>query len=152
MEKSQNLPQRERINSRKLIDRLFKGGGSKSMSAFPLRVVYMIEEVEADSHEPLAKIMVSVPKRYFKRAVKRNRVKRLVREAYRCNKHLLVDTLSQTDPRLALSLCFIWTDDSLRKYSEVAVKTANLLGRIADKIVKQHIAETLSTANNATEQ
>ena len=46
------------------------------MSAFPLRVVFMTED--GDAHEPLAQMMVSVPKRFFKRAVKRNLVKRLV--------------------------------------------------------------------------
>ena len=99
---TQQLSKSERINSKKLIDRLFKGGGAKSMSAFPLRVVFMTED--ADSHEPLAKMMVSVPKRYFKRAVKRNHVKRLVREAYRRNKQVLIDTLEAEEQRKALSL------------------------------------------------
>jgi ribonuclease P protein component len=56
MTSSQQLSKSERINSKKLIDRLFKGGGAKSMSAFPLRVVFMTED--ADAHEPLAKMMV----------------------------------------------------------------------------------------------
>lgn len=137
MSTSQQLHKSERINSKKLIDRLFKGGESKSMSAFPLRVVYMTEE--ADSHEPLAKMMVSVPKRYFKRAVKRNHVKRLVREAYRHNKQQLFNSLEGEEQRKALSLCFIWTDSNLRSYKEVEQKVANLLQRIAEKISKQTI-------------
>lgn len=137
MSTSQQLHKSERINSKKLIDRLFKGGESKSMSAFPLRVVYMTED--ADSHEPLAKMMVSVPKRYFKRAVKRNHVKRLVREAYRHNKQQLLNSLEGEEQRKALSLCFIWTDSNLRSYNEVEQKVANLLQRIAEKISKQTI-------------
>lgn len=137
MSTSQQLHKSERINSKKLIDRLFKGGESKSMSAFPLRVVFMTEEV--DSHEPLAKMMVSVPKRYFKRAVKRNHVKRLVREAYRHNKQQLFNSLEGEEQRKALSLCFIWTDSNLRSYKEVEQKVANLLQRIAEKISKQTI-------------
>ena len=124
MTSSQQLSKSERITSKKLIERLFKGGGAKSMSAFPLRVVFMTED--ADAHEPLAKMMVSVPKRYFKRAVKRNHVKRLVREAYRRNKQVLIDTLEAEEQRKALSLCCIWTDGNLRSYEEVERKIANL--------------------------
>ena len=142
----QQLSKSERINSKKLIDRLFKGGGAKSMSAFPLRVVFMTED--ADSHEPLAKMMVSVPKRYFKRAVKRNHVKRLVREAYRRNKQVLIDTLEAEEQRKALSLCFIWTDGNLRSYEEVERKTANLLQRIAEKIGKEVVADRAESHND----
>ena len=76
-----SLPQSERINSKKQIDRLFRGGGSKAMTAAPLRMVYMADNRQTDSqpadgHQPMAQMMVSVPKRYFKRAVKRNYVKR----------------------------------------------------------------------------
>ena len=71
------LPKVERLNSRILIERLFTGG-SKSLPAFPLRIVYMPVEGE---NLPAATILISVPKKRFKRAVKRNRVKRQVREA-----------------------------------------------------------------------
>ena len=56
---------------------MFEGGVSKSFSIFPIRVVYMpVEQGEAP-----ASILISVSKRRFKRAVKRNRVKRQIREA-----------------------------------------------------------------------
>ena len=75
------LGKKERLNSKTLIERLFLGG-SKSFPAFPLRVVYMsVEPVEEDM--AAASILISVPKKRFKRAVKRNLVKRQVREAYR---------------------------------------------------------------------
>ena len=109
------------------------------MSAFPLRVVFMTED--GDAHEPLAQMMVSVPKRFFKRAVKRNLVKRLVREAYRRNKQVLIDTLQTVEQRKTLSLCFIWTDHNLRSYEEVERKIANLLQRIAEKIGKDMAEE-----------
>ena len=70
---------------------MFEGGVSKSFSIFPIRVVYMpVEQGEAP-----ASILISVSKRRFKRAVKRNRVKRQIREAYRKNKYLLVDELQR---------------------------------------------------------
>lgn len=90
----------ERLNSRILIERLFTGG-SKSLPAFPLRIVYMPVEGE---NLPAATILISVPKKRFKRAVKRNRVKRQIREAYRKNKHILLDALKVQDRKLPLPL------------------------------------------------
>ena len=94
------LPKVERLNSRILIERLFTGG-SKSLPAFPLRIVYMPVEGE---NLPAATILISVPKKRFKRAVKRNRVKRQVREAYRKNKHILLDALKNSGRKLPLPL------------------------------------------------
>lgn len=128
-----SLPQAERINSKKQIDRLFRGGGSKAMTASPLRVVYMAEERGKEVREPLAQMMVSVPKRYFKRAVKRNLIKRQVREAYRLNKHILVDRLSLMD-NIGVSMCFIWTADRICNMTEVGERMSNLLQRIAERI------------------
>lgn len=133
-----SLPQSERINSKKQIDRLFRGGGLKAMTAAPLRMVYMADTCQADSpsanaHQPMAQMMVSVPKRYFKRAVKRNYVKRQVREAYRLNKHILASHLAQTGDK-TVSLCFIWTSDRLLPTAEVMKRMANLLTRLVEKL------------------
>lgn len=133
-----SLPQSERINSKKQIDRLFRGGGSKAMTAAPLRMVYMADTCQADSpsanaHQPMAQMMVSVPKRYFKRAVKRNYVKRQVREAYRLNKHILASHLAETGDK-TVSLCFIWTSDRLLPTAEVMKRMANLLTRLVEKL------------------
>src|SRR3712207_7886162 len=68
---------------------MFESGTSKSFSIFPIRIVYMPLE---EAKQP-ASILISVSKRKFKRAVRRNRVKRQIREAYRRNKHLLTDEL-----------------------------------------------------------
>ncbi|WP_293525648.1 ribonuclease P protein component [Prevotella sp.] len=133
-----SLPQSERINSKKQIDRLFRGGGSKAMTVAPLRMVYMTDTRQADSssanaHQPMAQMMVSVPKRYFKRAVRRNYVKRQVREAYRLNKHILASHLAGMDDR-NVSLCFIWTSDRLLPTAEVMKRMANLLTRLVEKL------------------
>ena len=67
------LHKSERLDKKKVIDKMFSGG-ARSFSVFPLRVVYLpVEELEA----PVS-ILVSVSKRRFKRAVKRNRVKRQI--------------------------------------------------------------------------
>ena len=122
------LGKEERITSRKLIDMLFNGGQSRSMVAFPLRLVYM--EKEREGACPPAQLLVSVPKRCFKRAVKRNRVKRQVREAFRHHKHLIGDALA-ADRQLALA--FIWLEDRLYDSTEVEQRVVSLLERLAEK-------------------
>ncbi len=134
MTKSQySLPQSERINSKKQIDRLFRGGGARAMTASPLRVVYMTGERGEDAREPMAQMMVSVPKRYFKRAVKRNLIKRQVREAYRLNKHIITDRLAYLADR-NVSMCFIWTAERLLTASEVEQRMQSLLTRMSEKL------------------
>lgn len=135
MAKAFSLPQAERINSKKQIDRLFRGGGSKAMTVAPLRVVYMTGERSENAHEPQAQMMVSVPKRYFKRAVKRNRIKRMVREAYRLNKHILDNALANNTER-NVAMCFIWTADRLLDTARVEEQMVGLLTRMAEKIAE----------------
>jgi ribonuclease P protein component len=130
------LSKEERICSRKLIEKLFNGADSHSLSAFPLRVVYMTEE-SGDASEEIssvqAQMLVSVPKRYFKRAVKRNRVKRQVREAFRKNKSVVLSRLEPM-PRKRVAMAFIWLDDKLRDSVFVEQRVQNLLSRIAERL------------------
>ena len=121
----------ERLCSRTLIDMLFNGGNSRSLAAFPLRVVYM--EQEREEGKPQAQVLISVPKRCFKRAVKRNRVKRQVREAYRQQKHVLLKKLEEK-PTSMVVLAFIWLDSELHDSEEVYKKVGNLLTRISEKV------------------
>ncbi len=72
---------KDKLKSKILIDQLFAAG--KSVSAYPLRLVYIPTTFNDDVK---AKTGVSVSKRYFKLAVDRNRIKRLLRESYRLNK------------------------------------------------------------------
>src|SRR3712207_3348747 len=91
-EKEKNtLSKEERIYSLSLIDDLFKGGKSRSMTVFPLRAIYKSWDDDAtDAGFQAAtlcpKMLISVPKKHFHHAVDRNRVKRQVREAFRKNK------------------------------------------------------------------
>jgi ribonuclease P protein component len=122
---------KEKLVSKKTIDALFSGGNSRSMSAYPLRVVFMRKE-RCETEEP-AQVMVSVSKRHFKRAVKRNRVKRQIREAYRLNKHLLHEALEQKKDT-AVAMAFIWQSDELAETALITEKMQSLLGRMAEKI------------------
>ena len=74
---------KEKLKSKKTIELLFKEGDS--VSDFPLRLVWL--ETSFDDGSQI-KTAVSVSKKHFKTAVDRNRVKRLMREAYRLNKHI----------------------------------------------------------------
>ena len=116
----------ERIVSQKQIDALFTGTGSHSKAAFPVRAVYIVKEREA-GRQPV-QLLLSVPKKRFKHAVDRNRVKRQLREAYRRHKHLLVDVLPAGK---AADLAFIWLASSHLPSADVEKRVAALLKHIA---------------------
>lgn len=72
----------EKLKSRKAISELFQIGDS--VKSFPIKMIYV--STNLDYKHPI-KVAFSVPKRKFKLAVHRNRIKRLMRECYRLNKH-----------------------------------------------------------------
>ena len=115
------LPKEERLCSRKVLEELF-GGGHQSVSAFPIRAVYMPNDVG------VVRVMVSVSKRYFKRAVKRNRIKRQLREAYRLQKELLQPLTG------GLDIAFLWTSDEQLPSERVFQKMQTLLQRIHESV------------------
>lgn len=121
------LSKEERICSKKLINELFTGNG-RSMTAFPLRVVFMKRIIVDD--QPRAAMLVSVPKRYFKHAVDRNRVKRQVREAFRRNKSIITQNL--TDDHEAVAMAFVWLTNEKYPSSEVENRMVRLLTRISE--------------------
>ena len=118
------LGKEERLCSRKAIDELF-GGGHKSVTAYPIRAVYM------PSQEEGVRVMVSVSKRHFKRAVKRNRIKRQLREAYRLQKELLLPLDG------GLDIAFLWTSPELLPTEKVFLKMKNILQRISESLTDQ---------------
>lgn len=121
------LSKEERICSKKLINELFTGN-ERSMTAFPLRVVFMKRTIVDD--QPRTAMLVSVPKRYFKHAVDRNSVKRQVREAFRRNKSIITQNL--TDDHEAVAMAFVWLTDEKFPSSEVENRMVRLLTRISE--------------------
>ena len=91
----------ERLSYKRHIDELFQEGTSFNIS--PLRIIYM---VNTSLPEAGVKLMISVPKKKIKRAVDRNRIKRLIREAYRLNKHLLYTMLNNYSVNLYVGIIF----------------------------------------------
>ena len=125
----------ERLNKKKIIEKMF-AGGSRSFSIFPLRVVWLpVEELDMQ-----ASILISVSKRRFKRAVKRNRIKRQIREAYRLNKQILLAPLTEKNRRLAIA--FIYLADELMNSALVEEKIKAALTRIVEKISTGQTVQT----------
>ena len=109
-------PKNEKLKSKNTIDLLFSEG--KSVSKYPLRLVYVPIVLENDE---VIKMGVSVSKKYFKNAVDRNYYKRVLRETYRLNKHLLLDNLEKQ----YVFMFFYQTKDRL-SYQEINEKTVQL--------------------------
>ena len=105
--KRYTLSKEERLSWKRYIDLLFEKG--QSFVAFPLRVVYL--PLEEEMSAPVS-ILISVPKKKFKRAVKRNLIKRQVREAYRVRKYDLIDPLTEKTSACLL-LSSIWIRKSI---------------------------------------
>jgi ribonuclease P protein component len=106
----------ERLKSTKLIGALFKSDAN-SLIAYPFRVVWQQQKMDyfeqqkarqPDGYEPpVVQVAFSVSKRAFKTAVARNRIKRLMREAYRLNKHSFYAIFDPALPPLAMMLIYL---------------------------------------------
>jgi len=118
----------ERLNSKSTIEELFSGN-SKSFSAYPLRIVFMPLEKKENA---LASIMISVPKKRFKRAVKRNKVKRQIREGYRKNKQELLNVLNEKEHGLAIAFIYLSNEILATNLIEDTIK--QILVRLKEKI------------------
>ncbi len=139
MSEGNTLPKTERLYHKKLIDSLFGGGKSRSMTAFPLRLVYMPLE-GSDEKGGASQMLISVPKRNLHRANKRNRIKRLVREAYRRYKTILAGR--------RFALAFIWLDSKLWTAADVEQRVVGLLNRVMEKSAME--VKDKETGNEST--
>lgn len=125
---SGRFPKREHICSTRLIDQLF-GNGSQRVAAYPLRAVFRKTD-RLPTGVPV-QVLISVPKKHFKHAVDRNRVKRQIREAYRRHKQPLWDAIPAEE---SLLIGFIWVSDELSPSDIVTERIKKLLTRIGEKI------------------
>ena len=123
---NQSLNKKERLRSKKLTEQLF--GNGKSFFIYPFKVVFM--EVNMEGNYP-AQILISVSKRNFKQAVKRNRIKRLVRESYRKNKEKLY--LRRPDCQRKLLIGLIYTAKTILSQAEIESKIILILQRLIEQ-------------------
>jgi ribonuclease P protein component len=119
----------EKLKSRKVIEHLFNKG--KSLTVFPVKVLY---DFVVKEEFPL-QAGVTVSSRTFKKAVQRNRVKRVIREVYRLEKLPLQTILAQQQKSLVLF--FIYIGKELPVFLEVHEKMRVVLQKLADNISKQ---------------
>ena len=116
-------PKHEKLKSKTTINLLFSEG--KSVSKYPLRLVY-VENIEPNAE--LIKMGVSVSKKYFKKAVDRNYFKRVLRETYRLNKHLLIDHLEKP-----YAFMFFYQSKERLSYQEIEEKTIQLFQKFNER-------------------
>ena len=109
------------------IGRLFAEG--KAFIAYPLRVVY---SVHGATDNIQVKVLVNVPKKRFKRAVKRNRLKRLMREAYRLNKSGITEFCLAKN--IQLQIAFNYVSDQEMDFKEIESKMIQALQKIQTKL------------------
>lgn len=122
-----SFPKPEHLCGEIRINKLFAEG--KAFIVYPLRIVYSISEATGSVQ---AQVMVSVPKKRFKRAVKRNRLKRLMREAYRLNKPEFVDAL--TSRSLSIQLAFNYVSDEQVDFDQMNRKVSQALQKIVERL------------------
>jgi ribonuclease P protein component len=120
-------PKNEKLKSRITIGLLFTEG--KSVSKYPLRLVYKAGSLNESEK---IKMGVSVSKKNFKKAVDRNYFKRVLRETYRLNKHLLIDNLDQP-----YSFMFFYQTKDRLTYEEINTKTIQLFEKFLLQIKKE---------------
>lgn len=121
------LTKTERLHEKKLIQQLFKEGSS--FFKHPFKVIFLPVD---KGNGPRARVLVSVSKRNFKKAVDRNRIKRLIRETYRQHKHLLSPEYA-TPKDECLLIGFIYTGKNLPDYQEVEQKIMLILQELVTK-------------------
>ena len=119
-EKLHSFPKSEKLCGKLRIASLMDGG--RWSSTAHLRFCW---KQVSESKEP-SRLVISVPKRHFKRAVKRNLLKRRIREAYRLNKSLL--------PPSSVDILFVWSSAELCDFRTIEAEMIQSLQRIAAKI------------------
>jgi len=120
------FPKKEKLKSKKLIEQLFVAG--KSVSQYPIKLIYLKTELPSDV---AIQAGVTVPKKNFKSAVKRNHIKRLLRESYRLNKALVFNNSEGS-----FAFLFLYLGKETLPFDAVQHKMKLLLRKFNDHIKK----------------
>ncbi len=106
----------ERLKHKKSIQRLFSEGKTKKF--FPLALYFLQYEPE---EIPFHKLLVSVPKKHFKKSVVRNKIKRRIREAYRKHKHIMYNKTGG----LPFLLGYVYISKNVHSYKSIEEQVIN---------------------------
>ncbi len=115
-----------KLCSKKVMDTIFEEGKTEKVYPFLLR--YLAVDLKTEKR---FQIVISVPKRKFKRAVDRNRIKRLIREAVRKKKYILEEAMTPEEQQLALFL--IYTSNEEETYQKILDKIEALFLRLVER-------------------
>lgn len=133
--KTFTFPKAEHLCLRNDIEALFSPG-STAATVYPLRAVF--RSVPYSGKGPRVKVLLSVPKRHLRHAVDRNRAKRQLREAYRKNKHLLLNALP--DDTHVIHLGLLWLSNGAVDSTRVEKSVVRLLHLVGEKATKANAA------------
>jgi ribonuclease P protein component len=133
IEERYTFKKEERVKGEKRVEAIFATG--KSFISYPLRVVYLLHEQTTVAD---CSILVSVPKKRIKKAVHRNRIKRLIRESYRLNKKL-ISPIEIGDK--SIDVAFIYVKDTASNYIEIQKAMQKALNQITIRIKKTEDSE-----------
>lgn len=122
---NEGLPKEQRLYKKKAIQLLFEKG--KGFNFYPFRVVVYAHTSE-DDEPSIPRFLVSVSKKRFHHAVKRNRVKRLVREAWRRNKSEIVVNCEQQ--KITFDFALVYTATIILPYEDIEKKIKQLSLRL----------------------
>ena len=129
MTATEGLPKYERICKDNDIQALFDKG--EGFSVYPFRVVFLFRH---DESRPITvRLLVSVSKKRFHHAFKRNRVKRLVRETWRRNKAPLYEICERDN--ISLDVALVYTATVIHSYEEMFEKTRKAVNELIKKYV-----------------
>ena len=128
-----NFPKGERLNNVKQIENLYAKGDKFMAYPFSVRFIYNKEQSEENSKMA---VLITAPKRYQKLAVNRNRAKRLLREAYRLNKHSLGEKIINSSSQLFISIALV--SKTMPDYLLTEQKVKEILYTIEKKIFSEN--------------
>ncbi|HLK27884.1 MAG TPA: ribonuclease P protein component [Puia sp.] len=133
------LGKNERLKSRKIIEQLFREG--KNFSLFPFRIYYLHHKSFTIHHSPFTvQFGVGASSKNFKKAVDRNRIKRLMKEAYRLQKTNLNNLLKERNQQV--SVFVIYTGKELPEYKMVFEKMGVILQRLINVVSEKNSSNT----------